>query len=87
MATWIWIVIGIAVVVVIALAVRGGMQRRRKEGLERHAEARELWQEADSQEKLAREHEDHAREARKVAAEVGARADRIDPDTETPAAV
>ena len=87
LATWIWILIAVAVVVVVALAVVGGMQqRRRKQVEERREQAQQLRQEADSREKLAREHEEHARNARQVAAEVGARADRIDPDRETPEA-
>ncbi len=83
MATWIWIVIALAVVAVVGLAVLGGVQRRRKETQERREQAQQLRQEADSREKLAREHEEHARDARRVAAEVGARADHIDPDRET----
>jgi hypothetical protein len=81
MATWIWILIGIAVVVVIALAVRGGKQRRQNEVDEQGVQARQLWEEADSREKLTR---DAARDARRTSAGVGARAERIDPDSETP---
>jgi uncharacterized protein HemX len=86
MATWIWILTAVAVVVVVGLAIVGGaQQRRRKQVEERREQAQQLREEADSREKLAREHEEHARNARQVAAEVGARADRIDPDRETPA--
>ena len=67
---------------VVGLAVMGGMQRRRKEMDERREQAQQLRQEADSREKLAREHDEHARTARQAAVEVGARADRIDPDRE-----
>ena len=82
MATWIWIVIAAAAVIVIGLAVLGGMQRRQKALNERRDQARQLRQEADSREALAREHEEHAMEARRAAAQVGSRADELDPDRE-----
>ena len=87
MAAWISILIGIAVLVVFALVIFGA--RRNREHAQRREHAQELRQEADTRtrqaeerERVAQEQVKQARESRKVAAEVGARADQIDPDTE-----
>jgi type II secretory pathway pseudopilin PulG len=84
MAAWVWILIAIGVVVVLAALVLGVVRGRTKKLEERREKTRALRQEADTRERAAHEHEQHAREARKVAAEVGARADELDPDRETP---
>jgi hypothetical protein len=73
--------------VVLALAIFGTRQNR--EQAQRREQAQELRQEADTRtrqaeerERVAQEQVKQARDSRKVAAEVGGRADRIDPDTE-----
>lgn len=89
MAAWVWILIAIGVLVVLGLVVFGA--RRNRERAQRREQAQQLRQEADTRtqqamerERVAEEQVRQAREARKVAAEVGARADHIDPDRETP---
>jgi FtsZ-interacting cell division protein ZipA len=89
MATWIWILIAIGALVVLGFVVFGS--RRKREETQRREQAQELRQEADTRmrqaeerERVAQEQVEQAKEARKVAAEVGARADHIDPDSETP---
>jgi FtsZ-interacting cell division protein ZipA len=89
MAAWIWILIAIGVVVVLALVVVGALRGREK--TQRREKAQELRQQADThrqqaeeRERVAQEQVQQARESRRVAAEVGARADRIDPDREQP---
>jgi FtsZ-interacting cell division protein ZipA len=89
MAAWIWILIAIGALVVLGLVVFGA--RRNRETAQRREQARELRQDADTRtrqaeerERVAQEQVQQAKEARKVAAEVGARADHIDPDSETP---
>ena len=89
MAAWIWILIAIGALVVLGLIVFAA--RRNREQTQRREQAQELRQEADTRtqqaeerERVAQEQVQQAKEARKVAAEVGARADHIDPDTETP---
>jgi uncharacterized protein HemX len=81
-------VIAICVLVVLALAAFGMLRGR--ERAQRREQAHELRQEADTRtqqaeerERVAHEQRQQAREARNVAAEVGARADRLDPDTDT----
>jgi uncharacterized protein HemX len=83
----VWIVIAIAVLVVLGLVAFG--MRRGREKAQRREQAQELRQEADTRtqqaverERVAQEQVQQARDARKVAAEVGARADQIDPDRE-----
>lgn len=90
MAAWIWILIAIGVLVVLGLIIFGA--RRNREKTQRREQAQELRQEAETRtqqaeerERVAQEQVRQAKEARKVAAEVGARADHIDPDSETPA--
>jgi FtsZ-interacting cell division protein ZipA len=90
MAAWIWILIAIGVLVVLGLIIFGA--RRNREKTQRREQAQELRQEAETRtqqaeerERVAQEQVKQAKEARKVAAEVGARADHIDPDSETPA--
>ena len=90
MAAWIWVLIAIGALVVLGLIVFAARQNREK--TQRREQAQELRQEADTRtrqaeerERVAREQAQQAREARKVAAQVGARADHIDPDVETPA--
>ena len=87
MAAWIWILIAIGVLVVLGLAIFGALRGREK--TQRREQAQELRQEADTRtrqaeerERVAEEQVRQARDARKVAAEVGARADDIDPDRE-----
>jgi uncharacterized protein HemX len=82
--------IAIAVVVVLAVAAFG--MKRSREKAQRREEAQELRQKADThtqqameRERVAQEQVEQAKESRRVAAEVGARADQIDPDTEEPA--
>ena len=89
MAAWIWILIAIGALVVLGLVVFGA--RRNREKTQRREQARELRQKADThtqqaeeRERVAQEQVQQAKEARQVAAEVGARADRVDPDSETP---
>ena len=89
MATWVWIVIAIGALIVLGLVVFG--VRRGPDKAERREQARQLRQEADTRtqqaeerERVAEEQVKQARESRRVAAEVGARADDIDPDRETP---
>jgi FtsZ-interacting cell division protein ZipA len=89
MAAWIWILIAIGALVVLGIVVFGVRQSREK--AQRREKAQELRQEADTRtqqaverERVAQEQVQQAKEARKVAAEVGARADQIDPDRETP---
>jgi flagellar biosynthesis/type III secretory pathway M-ring protein FliF/YscJ len=91
MATWVWIVIAVGVVLLLGLlgvaALRSRTRRleeRREQAQELRREAETRTQQAEEREQIARRHEEEAREARKVAAEVGARADRLDPDRETP---
>jgi FtsZ-interacting cell division protein ZipA len=89
MAAWVWILIAIGVLVVLGIVVFGA--KRNREKTQRREQAQELRQEADTRtqqaverERVAEEQVRQAKEARKVAAEVGARADHIDPDSETP---
>ncbi len=89
MATWIWILLAIAVLAALGLVLLAGLRGREK--TQRREQAQELRQEAETharqaeeRERVAREQEQRAHESRNVAAEVGARADRLDPDTETP---
>lgn len=89
MAAWIWILIAIGALVALGLVVFG--VRNNREKTQRREQAQELRQEADTRtrqaeerERVAQEQVQQAKEARKVAAEVGARADHIDPDSETP---
>ena len=89
MAAWIWILIAIGLLVVLGLIVFGAWRGREK--AQRREQAQELRQEADSRtrqaeerERVAEEQVEQAREARRVAAQVGARADEIDPDREQP---
>jgi len=89
MAAWIWILIAIGALVVLGLIVFGALRGREK--TQRREHAQELRQEADSRtrqaeerERVAEEQVKQAREARRVAAQVGARADEIDPDREEP---
>jgi flagellar biosynthesis/type III secretory pathway M-ring protein FliF/YscJ len=88
-AAWIWILIAIGALVV--LAVVAFAVRNNREKAQRREEAQELRQQADThaqqaleRERVAEEQVKQAKESRRVAAEVGARADHIDPDTETP---
>jgi FtsZ-interacting cell division protein ZipA len=88
MAAWIWILIAIGALVALALVIFGVRSNREK--AQRREQAQELRQEADTRsrqaeerERVAQEQVQQAKEARKVAAEVGARADHIDPDTDT----
>jgi flagellar biosynthesis/type III secretory pathway M-ring protein FliF/YscJ len=89
MAAWVWILIAIGVLVVLGIVVFAAKGNREK--TQRREQAQELRQEADTRtqqaeerERVAEEQVRQAKEARKVAAEVGARADHIDPDSETP---
>ena len=89
MATWVWILIAIGVLAVLGVVVFGA--KRNREHAQRREQAQELRQEADTRtqqaeerERVAEEQVRQAKEARRVAAEVGARADHIDPDSETP---
>ena len=84
MAAWIWIVIAIGALLVLGALVFGSLRAREKKLTERREQAQELRQEADTRARVAEGHELEAREARKEAAAVGARADRLDPDRETP---
>ena len=84
MATWIWIVIAIGALLVLGLLIFGSLRARDKKLTEWREQAQELRQEADRRARVAEGHELEAREARREAAEVGARADRLDPDRETP---
>jgi flagellar biosynthesis/type III secretory pathway M-ring protein FliF/YscJ len=91
MAAWIWIVIAVGGVVVLAAIVFGARRTRQRQLEERREHAQELRQQAEThtrraeeREHIAQEHAQQAQESRKVAAEVGARADRVDPDRETP---
>jgi hypothetical protein len=75
--------------VVLALVIFGARNNREK--TQRREQAQELRQEADSRtqqaierERVAQEQLKEAKEARRVAADVGARADHIDPDADTP---
>jgi len=86
-------VIAIGALLVLGLIVFGMLRgrQRRQEIAERRDQAQELRREADARTQQAEERtrvaEEQARQARdghKAAAEVGARADRIDPDVETP---
>ena len=88
MGTWIWILIAIGAVLVLGALVFGVRSSREK--TQRREQAQELRQEADTRtrqaeerERVAQEQVQQAKEARKVAAEVGARADHIDPDSDT----
>lgn len=88
MATWIWILIAIGVLVVLGLVVVGALRGR--ETKQRREHAQELRQEADTRtqqaverERVAQEQVQQAKESRRVAAQVGARADQVDPDTDT----
>jgi cytoskeletal protein RodZ len=87
MAAWIWILIAIGVLIVLGLLVFAAMRGR--ENAKRREQVQELRQEADThtrqaeeRERVAHEQQQRARESRKVAAEVGARADALDPDRE-----
>jgi FtsZ-interacting cell division protein ZipA len=87
MAAWIWILIAIGALVVVALLVFGA--RRSRDRRQRREQVRELRQEVDTRtrqaeerERVAQEQVQEARESRRIAAEVGARADRLDPDRE-----
>ena len=89
MAAWIWILIAIGMLVVLGVVVFGA--RRNRDKTQRREQAQELRQEADThtrqaeeRERVAQEQVEQAKEARRVAAEVGGRADRVDPDSETP---
>jgi uncharacterized protein HemX len=89
MAAWVWIVIAIGVLVVLGLVGFG--MRRGREKAQRREQAQELRQQADTRtrqaeerEQVAHEQQEQAREAHRVAAEVGARADQLDPDREAP---
>ena len=89
MAAWIWILIAIGALVVLALVIFG--VRNNREKAQRREQAQELRQQADThaqqaleRERVAEEQVKQAKESRRVAAEVGARADHIDPDSETP---
>ena len=89
MAAWIWVLIAIGALVVLGVLVFG--MRNNRDKAQRREQAQELRQEADTRtqqaeerERVAQEQVQQAKEARKVAAEVGARADHIDPDSETP---
>ena len=89
MGAWMWILIAIGLVVLLGLIVVGAWRGREKRQRREHAQ--ELRQEADTRtrqaeerERVAEEQVKQAREARRVAAQVGARADEIDPDREQP---
>jgi flagellar biosynthesis/type III secretory pathway M-ring protein FliF/YscJ len=89
MAAWIWILIAIGVLVVLGLIVFGAMRgrekaQRREQAQELRRQATAQTQQAEERERVAQEQVQQARDARKVAAEVGARADQIDPDREQP---
>ncbi len=90
MAAWIWIVIALAVLIALGAIVFGVMRNR--DNWQRREQAQELRQEADTwtqqaeeRERVAQEQVREARESRRVAAEVGARADQIDPDLDVSA--
>jgi flagellar biosynthesis/type III secretory pathway M-ring protein FliF/YscJ len=78
MAAWIWILIAIGVLAVLGLVVFGALRGREK--ARRREQAQELRQEAEKRKARAVEQEQQARESHRVAAQVGARADQIDPD-------
>jgi ABC-type lipoprotein release transport system permease subunit len=87
MATWIWIVIGVAAVIVLLAVLFGARRAQERRVVQRRGKAQELRQEAEDRsrraeerERIAEEHAEQARQERKEAAEVGARADKIDPD-------
>jgi flagellar biosynthesis/type III secretory pathway M-ring protein FliF/YscJ len=89
MAAWVWIVIAIGVLIVLgalAFAMRSNRKKtqRREQAQELRQEADTRTQQAEERERVAQEQVQQAKEARKVAAEVGARADHVDPDVETP---
>ena len=68
-------------------SARGATASRRsgaKQAQELRQEADTHTRQAEERERVAQEQVQQAKEARKVAAEVGARADHIDPDSETP---
>ena len=88
MSTWVWIVIAIVAIVLIAALVFG-RRVREKRLVQRREKAQELRQEADQRtqrakerEAIAQEHIEQARSERGEAAKVGARADRVDPDSD-----
>ena len=89
MATWVWIVIAISALLVLGLVGFGMMRgrekaQRREKAQELRQEAQARLEQAEERERVAREQQQQARDTRKVAAEVGARADQLDPDRETP---
>ena len=90
MAAWIWIVTAIGVLVALAVVVFGGMRgrdrrQRREQAQELRQEADTRTQQAEERERVAQEQVHEARESRRAAAEVGARANQIDPDSDAPA--
>ncbi|TML74146.1 MAG: hypothetical protein E6G12_11250 [Actinobacteria bacterium] len=89
MATWVWIVIAIGALLVLGLVGFGMMRgrekaQRREKAQELRQEAQTRLEQAEERERVAREQQQQARDTRKVAAEVGARADQLDPDREMP---
>jgi hypothetical protein len=87
MATWIWIVIGVAAVVVLLAVLFGARRARERRVVQRREKAHELREEAEDRnrraeerERIAEEHAEQARRERQQAAEVGAHADKLDPD-------
>jgi hypothetical protein len=87
MAIWVWALIAIGALLLLTVVVLGLLRGREKRLEQRREKAVELREEAEvrnrraeERERVAREQAQQAREERKVAAEVGARADRLDPD-------
>jgi len=89
MATWIWIAIAVGALILVALLALGGRKASERRVVKKREEARDLRQEAEvrtrraeEREALAQEQADRAEVERREAAEVGARAAEIDPDTD-----
>jgi hypothetical protein len=89
MATWIWIAIAVGALILVALLALGGRKASERRVVKKREEARDLRQEAEvrtrraeEREALAQEQADRAEAERREAAEVGARAAEIDPDTD-----
>jgi uncharacterized protein HemX len=85
MATWIWVLIAVVAVFAVGIAVFGSLRqkrlvRNRERASRLREEAAERTRRAEERGRIANEQAQQAHAERREAAEIGARADQLDPD-------